>query len=148
MQRLGDERAQRVFERHRRMLTDTLAASGGEELQWLGDGQMAAFASPADAVRCAVAMQQGAVRPIDGERLRVRVGLNVGEIMRGAGGGYFGTPVVTARRLCDARRPHSGCIPLNPLARLGSSGVPSRVGCKPRAAPMSSPSEHHRVAGA
>jgi len=41
MQRLGDERAQRVFERHHRMLTDTLAASGGEELQWLGDGQSA-----------------------------------------------------------------------------------------------------------
>jgi class 3 adenylate cyclase len=57
------------------MLTDTLAASGGEELQWLGDGQMGAFASPADAVRCAVAMQQGAVRPIDGERLRIRIGL-------------------------------------------------------------------------
>jgi len=90
------------------MLTDTLAASGGEELQWLGDGQMAAFASPADAVRCAVAMQQGAVRPIDGERLRVRVGLNVGEIMRGTGGGYFGTPVVTARRLCDGA--HAGQI--------------------------------------
>src|SRR5262245_23475562 len=102
MQRLGDERAQRVFEGHRRMLVDTLGASGGEELQWLGDGQMAAFASPADAVRCAVAMQQGAGRPIDGERLRIRVGLNVGEIMLGAGGGYFGTPVVTARRLCDA----------------------------------------------
>ena len=101
MQRLGDERAQRVFERHRRMLSDALAATGGEELQWLGDGQMAAFTSPADAVRCAVAMQQGAERRIDGERLRVRVGLNVGEIMRGAGGSYFGTPVVTARRLCD-----------------------------------------------
>src|SRR5262245_8867367 len=101
MQRLGDERAQRVFESHHRMLVDTLAASGGEELQWLGDGLMAAFASPADAVRCAVAMEQGAGRPIDGERLRIRVGLNVGEVMRGAGGGYFGTPVVTARRLCD-----------------------------------------------
>ena len=70
MQRLGDDRAQRVFERHRRMLGDALAATGGEELQWLGDGQMAVFPSPADAVRCAVAMQQGAARPIDGERLR------------------------------------------------------------------------------
>src|SRR5262245_45711933 len=102
MQRLGDERAGSVFERHHRMLRDAPAAGGGEELQWLGDGQMAAFASPADAVRCAVAMQQGTARPIDGERLRVRIGLNVGEIMRDAGGGYFGTPVVTARRLCDA----------------------------------------------
>jgi class 3 adenylate cyclase len=32
MQRLGDERAQRVFEGHHRMLADALAASGGEEL--------------------------------------------------------------------------------------------------------------------
>src|SRR5262249_61153037 len=46
MQRLGDERAQRVFEGHHRMLTDTLAASGGEELHWLGDGHTAPFASP------------------------------------------------------------------------------------------------------
>src|SRR5262249_34709933 len=96
MQRLGDERAQRVFEGHHRMLVDTLAASGGEELKWLGDGQMAAFASPADAVRCAVTMQQAAVRQIDGERLRIRVGLNVGEIMRGDGGRYFGIPPLTS----------------------------------------------------
>ena len=101
MQRLGDERAGSVFERHHRMLRDALAASGGEELQWLGDGQMAAFASPADAVRCAVAMQQGAARPIDGERLRVRVGLNVGEVIRDAGGGYF-------LRLLNSRNGDSG----------------------------------------
>jgi class 3 adenylate cyclase len=44
LQRLGDERARSVFERHHRMLRDALASSGGEELQWLGDGQMAAFA--------------------------------------------------------------------------------------------------------
>src|SRR5262249_29888760 len=81
MQRLGDERAGSVFERHHRTLRDARAAGGGGELEWLGDGQMAPFASPADAVRCAVAMQQGAARPIDGERLRVRVGLNVGEVM-------------------------------------------------------------------
>ena len=73
LQRLGDERAERVFDGHHRMLADMLATNGGEEIQWLGDGQMAAFASPADAVRCAVAMQQGAARPIDGERPRMLV---------------------------------------------------------------------------
>jgi class 3 adenylate cyclase len=52
MQRLGDERAQRVFERHHRILADTLATSGGEELQWLGDGQTAVFASPPSSHRC------------------------------------------------------------------------------------------------
>ncbi|MGH7895595.1 MAG: ATP-binding protein, partial [Candidatus Binatia bacterium] len=105
MQRLGDERAQGVFDGHRRMLRDALGVCGGEELQWLGDGQMASFASPADAVRCAIAMQQGAVRPLGGERLRIRVGLNAGELIRDPGGNYFGIPVVTARRLCDSAQP-------------------------------------------
>src|SRR5262249_59363294 len=109
-----------------------VAASGGEEVQWLGDGLMAAFASPADAVRCAVAMEQGAGRPIDGERLRIRVGLNVGEIMRGAGGGYFGTPVVTARRLCDEAQ--AGQI----LCGSTVAGLPARR----RALPLPDPGPH------
>ena len=37
-----------------------------------------------------------------GERLAIRVGLNVGEVLQQkTGSGYFGTPVVVARRLCD-----------------------------------------------
>src|SRR6516162_2850328 len=104
MQRVGDERAQKLFETHHQLLSDAVSAHGGSELQWLGDGLMVAFASSADAVRCAVAMQQGAARQPGPERLQIRVGLNVGEVMRqeiGTGSGYFGTPVVTARRLCD-----------------------------------------------
>jgi hypothetical protein len=103
MQRVGDESAQRLFQSHHELLSDAVAATGGSELQWLGDGLMVAFASTADAVRCAIAMQQAAARQ-PGERLRIRVGLNVGEVLRqaaGSGSGYFGTPVVMARRLCD-----------------------------------------------
>jgi class 3 adenylate cyclase len=103
MQRVGDESAQRLFQSHHELLSDAVAATGGSELQWVGDGLMVAFASTADAVRCAVAMQQAAARQ-PGERLRIRVGLNVGEVLRqaaGTGSGYFGTPVVMARRLCD-----------------------------------------------
>jgi class 3 adenylate cyclase/tetratricopeptide (TPR) repeat protein len=101
MQRVGDERAQKLFETHHQLLSDAVSAHGGSELQWLGDGLMVAFASTADAVRCAIAMQQAAtLQP--GERLSIRVGLNVGEVLQQkAGSGYFGTPVVVARRLCD-----------------------------------------------
>src|SRR5215471_17183448 len=60
MQRVGDERAQRLFEAHHQLLSDAVSAHGGSELQWLGDGLMVAFASTADAVRCAIAMQQAA----------------------------------------------------------------------------------------
>jgi class 3 adenylate cyclase len=101
MQRVGDERAQKLFETHHRLLSDAVSAHGGSELQWLGDGLMVAFASTADAVRCAIAMQQAAVQQ-PGERLAIRVGLNVGEVLRQKiGSGYFGTPVVVARRICD-----------------------------------------------
>ncbi len=101
MRRVGDERAQRLFETHHRLLSDAVSAHSGSELQWLGDGLMVAFASTADAVRCAVAMAQAAAQQ-PGERLSIRVGLNVGEVLQQkTGSGYFGTPVVVARRLCD-----------------------------------------------
>src|SRR5262245_60784680 len=61
---------------------------------------MTAFASAADAVRAAVAMQQAARRRAAGERLALRVGLHVGEALREETD-YFGTPVVIARRLCE-----------------------------------------------
>ncbi|MGH9001812.1 MAG: adenylate/guanylate cyclase domain-containing protein [Acidimicrobiia bacterium] len=100
LSRVGDEEAQRVFRAHHDLLAEAAAAHGGEEVKWLGDGLMVAFASAADAVRCAVAMQQASRRLVQGERLTIRVGLNAGETLRDAAD-YFGTPVVVARRLCD-----------------------------------------------
>jgi class 3 adenylate cyclase len=100
LQRAGDEQAQRIFQAHHRLLKRCVEAHGGQEVKWLGDGLMTVFASPADAVRCAVAMQQSARRRAAGERLSIRVGLNVGEVRRDESD-YFGIPVVIARRLCD-----------------------------------------------
>jgi class 3 adenylate cyclase len=102
LQALGDERAQRIFEALHGRMTKVLEAHGGEELQWLGDGLMAAFGSVADAVRAAIALQRAARQGADGERLDLRVGLNVGEALRQAtGSGYFGLAVIVASRLCD-----------------------------------------------
>jgi len=100
LQRAGDESAQRIFRAHHSLLQNAVAASGGHEVKWLGDGLMVAFPSVADAVRCAITMQQAAPRPTLGERLEIRVGLNVGEALREESD-YFGTPVVVARRLCE-----------------------------------------------
>lgn len=66
---------------------------------------MAVFPSAVDAVACAVRMQQ----TVDDHNqqhhelvpLRVRVGLHIGEPIRGDDD-YFGTPVVVAQRLCDS----------------------------------------------
>jgi class 3 adenylate cyclase/tetratricopeptide (TPR) repeat protein len=100
LQRAGDEEAQRVFRSHHGLLRDAVATYAGQEVKWLGDGLMAVFPSAADAVRCAVAMQQAARRRAAGERLGLRVGLHVGEALADEAD-YVGTPVVVARRLCD-----------------------------------------------
>jgi len=98
--RAGDEEAQRIFRAHHDLLAEAASAHHGEEVKWLGDGLMVAFPSAADAVDCAIAMQQGARRSLHGERVAIRVGLNAGEALRDAAD-YFGLPVVIARRLCD-----------------------------------------------
>ncbi len=108
LQRAGDERAQRIVQGHHKLLQDAVAANAGRAVKWEGDGLMAAFFSSADAVRCAIAIQQGGRRPIAGERLEVRVGLNVGEALHWEQDDYFGTPVVIAERLC--KRGQSGQI--------------------------------------
>src|SRR5919205_3895945 len=100
LSRAGDEEAQRVFRAHHDLLNSVASAHGGEEVKWLGDGLMVVFESASDAVRAAISMQQATRRPIAGERLSIRVGLNAGEALRDAAD-YFGTSVVVARRLCD-----------------------------------------------
>ncbi|HKN01146.1 MAG TPA: AAA family ATPase [Candidatus Binataceae bacterium] len=107
LQRAGDEAGEQLFRLHHRFMTEAVVGGGGEELEWLGDGMLAAFSSSADAVRCAISMQQTARRTTGGSRIEIRIGIHLGEVLR-RDGGYFGTPVVTARRLCD--RASSGQI--------------------------------------
>lgn len=101
---LGDDAADRHRRRHFRVLRDTLVAFGGREVKSLGDGVMAVFHSASDALACAVAMQQTVARGnVAGDRpaAGVRIGLHAGESLH-EDDDYFGTPVVVAKRLCDA----------------------------------------------
>ncbi len=101
LQGAGDEAAQGFFRAHHKLINDAVTVCGGEELQWLGDGVLAAFGSSSDAVRCAIQIQQTARRPVAGVRFEIRIGIHAGEVMR-RDNGYFGTAVVVARRLCDS----------------------------------------------
>ncbi|MGH9036717.1 MAG: ATP-binding protein [Acidimicrobiia bacterium] len=139
--RAGDEDAQRIFRAHHDLLAETAAIHGGEEVKWLGDGLMVAFPSAADALSAAIAMQQAARRPVAGEHLVIRVGLNAGEALRDATD-YFGTTVVVAKRLCDRAEPGqilcsdlvAGLLGGRPgfvfseLGQLELKGVPTAVG--------------------
>jgi DNA-binding SARP family transcriptional activator len=101
LQRLGDEEAERLRRAHFKLLREVAGAHGGTEVKNLGDGLMVAFASAVDAVVCAIAIQQAVHRGPEADTLKVRVGLNVGEPIVDEDD-YFGTPVVVAKRLCDA----------------------------------------------
>ncbi len=104
LDRLGDDAGEQVRRTHFRILREAVVGAGGDEVKNLGDGLMVAFESAVAAVECAVAIQRAIerhnrVRPA--RTLAVRVGLHVGEPIRDEDD-YFGTPVVVAKRLCDA----------------------------------------------
>jgi class 3 adenylate cyclase len=115
---LGDDEAERLRRVHFGLLRDVALSHAGEEVKSLGDGLMVAFGSSVDAAGCAIGIQQAVERHnrrTGSERLRVRVGLNVGEPVRDEDD-YFGTPVVIAKRLCD--RAEGGQILASALVRL------------------------------
>ena len=58
--RLGDEQAERLRRLHDRLLRTGIETHGGVVVKGLGDGILASFTGAAEAVTCAVAIQQAA----------------------------------------------------------------------------------------
>src|SRR4051794_36333632 len=99
--RVGDEIAQKAIESHRRIVREAIAKHGGREIDSIGDGFMIAFLSPRQAITCAVAIhkaleEHGCEHPA--EDVRVRIGLNVGEVLE-RGGHPFGAAVNATQRV-------------------------------------------------
>jgi class 3 adenylate cyclase len=104
--RLGDEGARAVFREHDRILREAVRRHGGVEVKHQGDGMMIAFSSARRALRSAVEIQRAlAERNASGteEAIRVRIGINTGEVIA-EDDDYFGTSVVTAARIAGAAR--------------------------------------------
>jgi class 3 adenylate cyclase/tetratricopeptide (TPR) repeat protein len=102
--RLGDERFGVVQQAHLDLLRNAAAAHEGREVKSLGDGLMVVFTGAADALACAVTMQQAveaATRRGD-ESLPLRVGVALGDVDVADDGDCHGTAVVEAARVCAA----------------------------------------------
>ena len=100
--RVGDDAAHTVLREHEETVRDLIARNGGREVKSLGDGFMAAFVSARSAVDCAVAIQR-AFQAFGEEGLRVRVGVNAGDV-REEGGDLYGSAVNAAARIAAAAR--------------------------------------------
>jgi TolB-like protein/class 3 adenylate cyclase/tetratricopeptide (TPR) repeat protein len=102
---------------HRKgFIEPVIADHRGRIVKLTGDGALVEFASAVDAVECAVALQKGmAERETDQpehRRLRLRIGINIGDIMLEEGD-IYGDGVNIATRLEGLAEPGGICIARN-----------------------------------
>jgi len=86
------------FERLKRDLIEpSLARHEGRLIKTTGDGALAEFASPLAAARCAIEMQDHLAS--GGSSLKLRIGLNLGDVIVGQDGDLYGDGINIAVRL-------------------------------------------------
>lgn len=103
-QSIGDAAAQDVIRAHNFIVRAALSHHAGKEVKHTGDGIMASFDQPIDAVNAAIEIQQRAVEhntKWPKLPLGLRIGMNSGEPIIEEND-YFGTTVQIAARVCAA----------------------------------------------
>jgi adenylate cyclase len=118
-----EEKTLGVLKSHRRELIDPLIDQHrGRIFKTTGDGMLIEFASVVDAVRCAVMMQQGMEDRIanlpESERIRFRIGINVGDVMVDEGD-MFGDGVNVAARIEALAAPGEICVSYSVREQVG-----------------------------
>ena len=92
----------RIGRLRRELIEPRLSEHQGRLIKTTGDGFLAEFASPIAALRCAIAIQGDLSN--DPARLRMRIGLNLGDVIVEESGDVYGEGVNVAARLealCD-----------------------------------------------
>src|ERR1700730_251937 len=114
----------RTLQAYRAIVDRLIAAHHGRIFNTAGDSVMADFASPVDAVECAVAVQQAiakenANRAAD-EQMRFRIGVHLGDIIV-EGTNLFGDGVNIAARLEALAEPGGICLSGAVRDQIGTS---------------------------
>lgn len=103
MERDEDRTLERLKARRKELVEPLVAEHRGRVVKLMGDGALCEFASVVDAVRCAVLIQQGMAEREAGapetERIRFRIGINLGDVIREPDGDLHGDRVNIAARL-------------------------------------------------
>lgn len=98
----GDAAAQEVVRRHNTIVRQALSEFDGREVKHTGDGIMASFASTANAVDAAIAIQRAVTihnATTSDIPVHLRIGINAGEPIQEEDD-LFGTTVQLAARIC------------------------------------------------
>jgi len=118
-QRLGDDVAMELLSTHDAIVRAAVAEHGGRVIKHTGDGIMAVFLSPVQAVKAACKIQAGieAILPQeDRPGFQVRIGAAAGEPIE-RDNDFFGTTVNLAARLCAHAEPGTVLV-TNGIAEL------------------------------
>lgn len=102
-QRQGDEAAERLTGKFAGIVRDLVESHGGTVFELRGDEAMCVFTSPRQSLRLAVALQQRFVEETAADAMlpmRVGIGIDIGEAVRGPDG-YRGGTLNLAARLCS-----------------------------------------------
>ena len=105
---LGDDEWARVLSRHREFVRSCFRSRGGQEVGTQGDGCLARFSAPADAVACAVDIQRQ-LREVNADAggfpLEVRIGVHAGDAVDDGKGDIIGRVVNLAARVTNEAEP-------------------------------------------
>lgn len=103
MERDEDGTLARLMAHRREFIEPLISEQHGRLVKLMGDGLLAEFPSVVDAIRCAVLLQQGMAereaKMAAARRIRIRIGINVGDIICEADGDLYGDGVNVAARL-------------------------------------------------
>jgi TolB-like protein/class 3 adenylate cyclase/Tfp pilus assembly protein PilF len=103
----------RRLQAYRTILDRLIAAHHGRIFNTAGDSVMADFASPVDAVECAVTVQEAIAKEnanrAEGEQMRFRIGVHLGDVIV-EGSNLFGDGVNIAARLEALAEPGGICL--------------------------------------
>jgi len=105
-EQMGDAKWMELLRAHNAVIDAQVKAHRGHVVKTMGDGYMVAFKSAADGLKCAVAIQQvlselSTQNSELADRVRVRIGLHTGEMVR-AGDDFFGREVNFAARVASS----------------------------------------------
>jgi adenylate cyclase len=120
---VGEEKTLAALKSHRRELIDPLIGRHrGRIFKTTGDGMLIEFASVVDAVRCAVVVQRGMedrnANLQEAERIRLRIGINLGDVMVDEGD-MFGDGVNVAARIEALAAPGEICVSYSVREQVG-----------------------------
>ncbi|HEX8132070.1 MAG TPA: adenylate/guanylate cyclase domain-containing protein [Actinomycetes bacterium] len=115
---LGDRRWRELLDAHDRLARELVHREGGKLVKTTGDGILAVFDGPGQAIRCAAALR-AELRPLG---LEVRAGLHTGEVER-RGDDVGGIAVHIGARIMEAAAPGEVLVSRTVRDLVAGSGI-------------------------